>query len=85
MRYSLKTHRCGKQTCNNYDVNMGSRCNCVGCSNCMLFEFRDASAYDIIDHLLCASFNVHHFIKCANDACDEVDCNIGRFTALLWT
>ena len=76
MRFLLRVHKCGNILCRYYDVSMGNACTCDNCMNCMIFAFKEVSAYDLIDYLLCNSYMIHYLIKCANGKCDETDCNV---------
>ena len=84
IKFLLKTHNCGKKTCNNYRNEMGNECSCVDCTNCVIFRFKELDAYDLLDELLCASYSTFLFLSCANAHCANTDCNIGKFKQLLY-
>ena len=79
----LKQHKCGKRSCNNYNIEYGRSCKCVACTNCIIFDVKQISAYDLLDFVLCRSYSHSQFINCAQNKCGDIDCGIGKFARLL--
>ena len=52
MKFLCKANKCDKKTCVNYDSDEGDACSCDKCRNCMIFELKNISAYDLLDNLL---------------------------------